>query len=122
MSDSQSTVVRFPTIGAHLVDRNTPAFAETAPPADGPLTAAELADYNRQRNQRMACCETNGVRSCDQGRQCPARMPAEAATHFGTEMHHAYRPVDGWAVELAFATLALLAVGAFAVIGWLTAP
>ena len=84
--------------------------------------AAELADYNRQRNQRMACCETNGVRSCDQGRQCPARMPAEAATHFGTEMHHAYRPVDGWAVELAFATLALLAVGAFAVIGWLTAP
>lgn len=50
------------------------------------------------------------------------RMPAEACTEIGAEMHHAYRPVGGWAVELAFAVVVLSFTGAFVVIRWLAAP
>ena len=95
-----------------VVNLNTPRLDEGEP-----LTAAELADYNRQRNERAACC--NG--DCSQGRQCVQMQPAEACPDIGSEMSAGYRPVAGWAVEMAFALTVLAAVGAFSVIRWLAA-
>ena len=54
---------------------------------DGPLTAAELADYNRQRNERAQCC--NG--DCNQGRQC---VQINAASACSEELEDARRPMS----------------------------
>ena len=92
-----------------VVNLNTPRIDDGTP-----LTAAELADYNRQRNERAACC--NG--DCSQGRQCVQLQPAEACTDIGSEMSAGYRPVSGWAVELAIGTVVLAVLGAIQVVRW----
>ena len=91
-----------------VVNLNAPRIDDGAP-----LTAAELADYNRQRLEASACC--NG--DCEQGRQCVLRQPAEAATEVGSGMHR--EPVAGWAVELAFGVCILAMAAALAVGRWL---
>lgn len=56
---------------------NVPAIEQ------GPLTADDLAAWRREHE----CC--NG--DCNQGRQCPMRMPAEAATDIGAEPRGKHR-------------------------------
>lgn len=90
-----------------VVNLNTPRIDDGAP-----LTAAELADYNRQRNERAECC--NG--DCSQGRQCVQFMPAEACTEIGSGMHR--EPVASWAVELAIGTVVLSTLGAIQIVRW----
>lgn len=80
-----------------------------------PLTAAELAEYNAQR-EAATCCEANGTRSCDQGRQCPHRMAAEACTDIGSEMHR--EPVSRWAVEMAIAVCLAAGLGVVQAFRW----
>ena len=67
-----------------MVNLNAPAIEQ------GPLTAEELAAYRREHE----CC--NG--DCEQGRRCPMRAPAEAATDIGAEPSG--RPRDGWLTGL----------------------
>lgn len=64
-----------------MVNLNTPAIES------GLLTAEALAEYRRQHEPR--CCTHD--RRCDQGRQCPMRMPAEAATDIGAEPRGQHR-------------------------------
>lgn len=67
-----------------MVNLNAPAIV------DGPLTADDLAAWRATHE----CC----TGECSQGRQCPMRQPAEAATDIGAEP--AGRPRDGWLTGL----------------------
>lgn len=64
MSDNQSTAVRFPTIGAHLIDRNNPAFAETTPPAAGRDWHAEFDAAMAANLARPAMSGTDPLTEC----------------------------------------------------------
>lgn len=67
-----------------MVNLNTPAIES------GLLTAEALAEYRSQHEPQ--CC-THDHR-CDQGRLCPMRMPAEAATDIGAEPNWTHH--GGW--------------------------
>lgn len=62
-----------------MTNLNTPTLDQ------GPLTADDLAAWRREHAPR--CCNDD----CDQGRQCPMRMPAEAATEIGADQRGKHR-------------------------------